>query len=111
MREGDRVRERARARERGRGGEGERGFVPVFPEPGEELFSSLLEDEERTPPDVFSDLSTVLLSIDLQPRVGEGGERERERERQRQREVRGERSGRRGRERERERDDERERER
>ena len=39
--------------------------VPVLPDPGEELFSSLLEEEERTPPDVFSDLSTVLLSMDL----------------------------------------------
>lgn len=44
--------------------------IPVLPDPGEELFSSLLEEEERTPPDVFSDLSTVLLSIDL----GEGWE-------------------------------------
>ena len=42
----------------------------MLPDPGEELFSSLLEEEERTPPDVFSDLSTVLLSIDL----GEGWE-------------------------------------
>ena len=57
------------------------GFVPVFPEPGDELFSSLLEDEERTPPDVFSDLSTVLLSIDLHPRVGGGRGRERNRDR------------------------------
>lgn len=39
--------------------------VPVLPDPGEELFSSLLEEEERTPPDVLSDLSTVLLSMDL----------------------------------------------
>lgn len=38
-------------------------YIPVLPDPGEELFSSLLE--ERTPPDVFSDLSTVLLSMDL----------------------------------------------
>lgn len=42
----------------------------MLPDPGEELFSSLLEEEDRTPPDVFSDLSTVLLSIDL----GEGWE-------------------------------------
>lgn len=40
-------------------------IVPVFPDPGEELFSSLLDEEEKTPPDVFSDLSTVLLSTDL----------------------------------------------
>lgn len=40
---------------------------PVFPDPGEELLSSLLEEEERTPPEVFSDLSTVLLSTDLLP--------------------------------------------
>lgn len=39
--------------------------APVLPDPGEELFSSLLDEEDRTPPDVFSDLSTVLLSIDL----------------------------------------------
>lgn len=45
-------------------------YIPVLPDPGEELFSSLLDEEERTPPDVFSDLSTVLLSIDL----GEGWE-------------------------------------
>lgn len=44
--------------------------LPVLPDPGEELFSSLLDEEERTPPDNFSDLSTVLLSIDL----GEGWE-------------------------------------
>lgn len=37
----------------------------MLPDPGEELFSSLLDEEDRTPPDVFSDLSTVLLSIDL----------------------------------------------
>lgn len=48
--------------------------VPVFPDPGEELFSSLLEDEERTPPDVFSDLSTVLLSTDLRGATGGGGQ-------------------------------------
>lgn len=51
----------------------------MLPDPGEELFSSLLEEEERTPPDVFSDLSTVLLSIDLRGRDGrveeERGER------------------------------------
>lgn len=46
--------------------------VPVLPDPGEELFSSLLDEEEKPPPDVFSDLSTVLLSMDLG--VGEGGE-------------------------------------
>lgn len=51
--------------------------IPVLTDPGEELFSSLLEEEERTPPDVFSDLSTVLLSIDL----GEGWEGEEEEER------------------------------
>lgn len=39
--------------------------APVLPDPGEELFSSLLDEDDRTPPDVFSDLSTVLLSIDL----------------------------------------------
>lgn len=51
--------------------------LPVLPDPGEELFSSLLEEEDRTPPDVFSDLSTVLLSIDLGWRDGreEGEER------------------------------------
>lgn len=37
---------------------------PVFPDPGDELFSSLLEEEDK-PPDVFSDLSTVLVSTDL----------------------------------------------
>lgn len=44
--------------------------VPVLPDPGEELFSSLLDEEEKPPPDVFSDLSTVLLSMDL---GGKGG--------------------------------------
>lgn len=49
-------------------------YAPVLPDPGEELFSSLLEEEDRTPPDVFSDLSTVLLSIDLGgTEGGEGG--------------------------------------
>lgn len=37
---------------------------PVFPDPGDELFSSLLEEEDK-PPDVFSDLSTVLVSTGL----------------------------------------------
>lgn len=46
----------------------------MLPEPGEELFSSLLEDD-RTPPEVFSDLSTVLLSMDLEV---DGGMRGRE---------------------------------
>lgn len=46
--------------------------VPVLPDPGEELFSSLLDEEEKPPPDVFSDLSTVLLSMDLG--VGVGGQ-------------------------------------
>ncbi len=49
----------------------------MLPDPGEELFSSLLEEEERTPPDVFSDLSTVLLSIDLGEGWEVGGEGER----------------------------------
>ena len=31
----------------------------MLPDPGEELFSSLLE-EERTPPDVFSDITVPL---------------------------------------------------
>lgn len=48
----------------------------MLPDPGEELFSSLLEEEERTP-DVFSDLSTVLLSIDLCEGWEGGGERQR----------------------------------
>lgn len=56
-------------------------YIPVLPDPGEELFSSLLEEEDRTPPDVFSDLSTVLLSIDL----GEGWEGGEEAERWRRR--------------------------
>lgn len=51
--------------------------LPVLPDPGEELFSSLLEEEERTPPDVFSDLSTVLLSMDLNGGDGRDGEGER----------------------------------
>lgn len=46
----------------------------MLPDPGDELFSSLLEEEERTP-DVFSDLSTVLLSIDLCEGWEGGGER------------------------------------
>lgn len=50
--------------------------IPVFPDPGEELFSSLLDEEERTPPDVFSDLSTLLLSMDLEEGAW-GGERDR----------------------------------
>lgn len=37
----------------------------------------MLEEEERTPPDVFSDLSTVLLNIDLGDVVG-GWRRRRE---------------------------------
>ncbi len=49
----------------------------MLPDPGEELFSSLLEEEERTPPDVFSDLSTVLLSMDLGEGWEGGGEKER----------------------------------
>lgn len=47
----------------------------MFPDPGEELFSSLLEEEERTPPEVFSDLSTVLLSTDLCGAMGGSTER------------------------------------
>lgn len=50
--------------------------VPVLPEPGEELFSSLLDEEEKPPPDVFSDLSTVLLSMDLGEGRGEDDARE-----------------------------------
>lgn len=46
----------------------------MFPDPGEELFSSLLEEEERTPPDVFSDLSTVLLRTDLRSDGRERGD-------------------------------------
>lgn len=59
------------SREGGRGQEVARvcADLPVLPDPGEELFSSLLDEEEKPPPDVFSDLSTVLLSMDL----GEGG--------------------------------------
>jgi len=51
--------------------------VPVFTDPGEELFSSLLEEDERTPPNIFSDLSTVLLSMDLGERWEGGREGER----------------------------------
>lgn len=51
--------------------------LPVLPDPGEELFSSLLDEEEKPPPDVFSDLSTVLLSMDL---GGEGGAQRRDRD-------------------------------
>lgn len=47
--------------------------LPVLPDPGEELFSSLLDEEEKPPPDVFSDLSTVLLSMDLRGEDGGGG--------------------------------------
>lgn len=54
----------------------------MLPDPGEELFSSLLEDEERTPPDVFSDLSTVLLSTDLRGATG-GRDRKEERTKRR----------------------------
>ena len=50
-----------------------RGDVPVLPDPGEELFSSLLDEEEKPPADVFSDLSTVLLSMDLRGGGGGGG--------------------------------------
>lgn len=39
--------------------------TPVLPDPGEELFSSLLEEEEKPPAEVFSDLFTVLVSTDL----------------------------------------------
>lgn len=52
--------------------------VPVLPDPGEELFSSLLDEEEKPPPDVFSDLSTVLLSMDLGVGVGGGADDARE---------------------------------
>lgn len=56
-----------RRRRGGRGQEVARlcADLPVLPDPGEELFSSLLDEEEKPPPDVFSDLSTVLLSMDL----------------------------------------------
>lgn len=39
----------------------------------------MLDEEERTPPDVFSDLSTVLLSIDLDE-GWDGGRRPRRKE-------------------------------
>lgn len=64
----------------------------MLPDPGEELFSSLLEEEERTPPDVFSDLSTVLLSMDL-GEGWEGGGRRREVEEDKKRGKKGQRQG------------------
>lgn len=54
-----------RVSEESQGVTGVCAHVPVLPDPGEELFSSLLDEEEKPPPDVFSDLSTVLLSMDL----------------------------------------------